>query len=394
MSLTSARLSLGFSCVGHTFSHLFAPIFFVVALTLEDELAMTHGEVVALIVIGNVLYGVAAPLAGWLGDRWSATGMMVLYFVGTGFGMAMTGVSETPFQIASWLAVTGLFASIYHPVGISWLVRHAANRGMALGVNGVFGGIGPGLSFLIAGVLVDLAGWRAAFLVPGVVVLIVGVAFYGLVAKGLIVETKVDRIPDPPASQKDMVRVFLVLVVTMLCGGLIFQAAQPALPKVFSERLGDLTGDGVMGISALVATVFFLSGGMQVVGGRLADRYSLKSVYLLFFFLQTLLLLLVGSLGGMSLVVASVFLISANVGVLPAENVLIARYSPSRWRGLVFGLKFILYFGVGGLGVMLEGIIYDLTGGFFWLFTVLAGLALAGGVAAVLLPSEPAPPIG
>lgn len=36
MSNTSARLSLGFSGVGHTFSHMFAPIFFVAALTLED----------------------------------------------------------------------------------------------------------------------------------------------------------------------------------------------------------------------------------------------------------------------------------------------------------------------------------------------------------------------
>lgn len=44
----ASRLTLGFSCVGHTYAHLFAPTFFVVALTLETELGMTHGEVISL----------------------------------------------------------------------------------------------------------------------------------------------------------------------------------------------------------------------------------------------------------------------------------------------------------------------------------------------------------
>ncbi|MCK5576130.1 MAG: hypothetical protein KAI28_09960, partial [Sphingomonadales bacterium] len=76
----ASRLTLGFSCVGHTYAHLFAPTFFVVALTLETEMGMTHGEVISLIVLGNMLYGLAAPLSGWLGDKWSAAGMMALYY--------------------------------------------------------------------------------------------------------------------------------------------------------------------------------------------------------------------------------------------------------------------------------------------------------------------------
>ena len=91
MSTTNARLSLGFSCIGHTYSHLFGPIFYVAALTLEKDLGLTHGGVVVLIVVGNVLFGLAAPLAGWLSDRWSATGMIGVFFIGTGASMVMTG---------------------------------------------------------------------------------------------------------------------------------------------------------------------------------------------------------------------------------------------------------------------------------------------------------------
>ncbi len=68
--------------------------------------------------------------------------------------------------------------------------------------------------------------------------------------------------------------------------------------------------------------------------------------------------------------------------MLPAENMLIYRYSPSRHRSLVFGLKFVVTFGAGPLSVALVAWIEDFTGGLDMLF---AGLALATVVVACLL---------
>lgn len=384
----SATLALAFSCLGHAYLHLFAPIFFVVVLSLEHEFALSHGEAVALILAGTVLYGVAAPFAGCLGDRWSTTGMVGLFFVGTGAGMVLTGLARTPFEIAAALAFTGLFASIYHPVGIAWLVRNARSWGKALGINGVFGGIGPAVATLSAGVLIEAAGWRAAFIVPGLIVIATAAAFAVLCARRRIVETKTDRRPTAEPSRSDAVRAFVVLSLTMLCSGMIYQATQPALPKLFAERGGDLLEGGVMGVSMLVAAVYLISGSLQIVSGHLADRYPLKLVYVLCFAAQVPALLLVGSAGGGELMLAAMAMVAFNVGALPAENSLVTRYSPSAWRGLAFGLKFILAFGVSGLGVRLEGTLYDGTGGFHLLFTVLASLAAVGFATACLLPSE------
>lgn len=389
----SARLSLCFSSIGHTCSHLFGPIFYVVALALEKDLNLPHGKVIMLIVAGNVLLGVAAPVAGWLGDRWSATGMMSVFFIGAGGAMILTGMASTPLTIGLWLAATGLFASIYHPVGISWLVRHALNRGMALGINGIFGGIGPAVAALSAGFLVDLWGWRAAFLVPGAVLVATGLIFSGLCMRGVIIETKTDRRPEAPASSGDRTRAFLVLAFTMLSTGIIYQATQAGLPKVFSERVSDFAGGGVLGVSALVAMVYFFAGIMQLIGGWLADRFPLKTVYIISYSLQIPFLFFAASLSGTALVVVAMIMVATNVGSLPAENSLVARYAPSRWRGLVFGFKFIVAFGIGALGVVMEGMLYDLTGGFYWLFTVLAVLALLATLVGVLLPNErPASP--
>jgi MFS family permease len=189
-------------------------------------------------------------------------------------------------------------------------------------------------------------------------------------------------------------RAVAVLAVTLLCTGLIYQATQPALPKVFSERLGDIAGGGVLGVSALVALVYLFVGAVQVLAGHLADRYSLKVVYFACFVLQVPFLMLAGGLGGTSLVVVAMIMVSINVASLPAENSLVARYAPSHRRGLAFGLKFVLAFGVGALGVKMEGMLYDFTGGFLWLFVVLGAIATVGVAAAWLLPSErraPAP---
>lgn len=388
MSHASARLSLGFSCLGHFYSHLFAPIFYVVALGLESDFALSHGQVIGLILVGNVLFGVAAPVAGWLGDRWSATGMMGLFFVGTGGSMILTGICSRPEAMAATLALTGLFAAIYHPVGIAWLVRNAERRGAALGINGVFGGLGPAVAALIAGALVETVGWRWAFLVPGALMVATGAVFYGLLARGIMVETKVDRRPEPPPSRGEMVRAFLVLSLTMVCTGLIYQATQPALPKMFSERLEGIVGSGVFGASAAVALIYLMAGAAQVMAGRIADRYPLKRVYVAAFILQAPFLLLAGSLSGGGLLATVMVMVVINVGALPTENGLVARYSPARWRGLAFGLKFILAFGLSGLGVKLEGALYDLTGGFLWLFATLSAIAAVAAAAALLLPNE------
>lgn len=386
----SSRLTLAFSCVGHTYAHLFAPTFFVVALALESELGMTHGEVISLIVLGNMLYGLAAPLSGWLGDKWSAAGMMALYYFGLGTGMVLTGLSTSTFQMVVFLSFTGIFGSIYHPVGFAWLVSQVEKRGRALGINGVFGAIGPSVAALSAGLLTDAFSWRAAFIVPGVLIFATGILFFVLLKKGIVHDRETVPVAAHQASRGEMVRVISVLAVTMLCTGLIYQSTSPALPKVFSERLIDLAGGGMLGIGAMVALVYMTAGSFQIIAGRMCDRYPLKRVYLLAFISQIPFLVLAAQFGGGMLLFAALVMVSANQAALPVENTLVARYAPKDRRALAFGLKFIIAFGFSGIGVWLEGVIYDATGGLHWLFMMLAAVATVGFAISWLLPDDPA----
>ena len=391
MSPRSARLSLVFSCLGHSYMHLFTAFYFVIVLQLEREWGLPYHQVLELWTLGALLVGLGALPAGWLGDRWSAPGMMVVMFLGMGAAAIFCGTTSNPDALLIGLAGIGLFASIYHPVGIAWVVRNAMARGKALGINGVFGNVGVAGAGLVTGGLIDLFGWQAAFIVPGAVSMLTGLALLFYLYNGAISDSKIDRKPEPAPSRSHMLRVFGLLILTMTCMGLIFQAMQTALPKVFSLRLGEFIQGSAFGVGALVATVYTIAGVMQVVGGHLADRYSLKWIYAAGFALQAPMLLLIAQATGLPLLVAAIMAVLCNAGILPAENMLIARYTPSHHRGLAYGVKFVLAFGIAPLAVLLVSHVVEITGEFVWLYLIMAGLSILALSAALLLPVFSAP---
>jgi MFS family permease len=392
MTPVQARTALGFSCVGHSISHIFEPIFYVVALVLPLHFDISYEGALALILGGKLLFGIAAPFAGWLGDRWSATGMMSLYFMGIGASAVWVGLAGSPLEIAIALGFLGLFGSIYHPVGIAWLVRTAVNRGQALGLNGAFGGFGPALGGLSAGLLIDAFGWRSAFLIPGAITLLVGFGFLWMVRKGIIVETRTEARPDPIPDKRDTARVYVIIAMTMLVGGIIYQATQASMPKVFEDRLGGLFGDGASGIGVAVMIVYALAGLFQIVSGHLADRFPLKTVYVAMYVIQVPFLALAAAATGLPLLLVMLMMVSFNTGALPAENSLLAKYTPPSWRSTAYGLKFVLAFGISGLAVPLVAWVRATTGDFSMLFLLLAALASLVVVVGIRLPRErPAP---
>lgn len=385
---SSAAIAQAFSQVGHSYSHIFMLLYPTVVLGLERELQMGYGELLVLMTLGNVLFGVAALPAGWLGDKWSAPGMMVVFFLGTGLSSILTGFMSTPFGLATGLSLIGLFASIYHPVGMAWLVRNAVNRGKALGVNGVFGSLGIAGAATIAGTLTDGLGWRWAFIVPGIICVATGVALWVLVQRGAVADTKADVKPTPAPAKHAMLRAFVVLSITMLCTGLIYQSLSTAMPKIFAERLASYTAGSAAGAGMLVSVVYLCAMGAQLVGGHLADRHSMRGVYILVYFLQAPLLAIAAGLWGLPLypvVLASVLL---NTIAIPVENSLLSHYSPEKWRGTAFGAKFVLALGVSALGVPLVAFIRDSTGDFLIYFLLLAALSLLIVAASLALPAD------
>ena len=149
--------------------HMFAAFYFVIILALEAVWGFSYDELIKLWTLGALLIGLCALPAGWLSDRWSRSMMMVIMFLGMGISSVICGISTGKTSLFIGLSFLGLFCSIYHPVGIAWVVNSSKKKGKVLGINGMFGGIGIGLGAFIAGTLVDYYGWHSAFIIPGII---------------------------------------------------------------------------------------------------------------------------------------------------------------------------------------------------------------------------------
>jgi MFS family permease len=318
--------------------------------------------------------------------------MMVVFFIGIGMASILAGLSDGPVSLLVLLAGIGLFAAVYHPVGIPWLIRNAQHRtGLVLATNGIFGSLGVALAAVVAGGLIDLWGWRVAFMVPGVISIVTGLVMLALMRAGRVADRPLAEAGAGAPSRADRQRVYLILLFTMFASGLVYHSAQTVMPKLFAERLVELVGGSTLGIGLFVGAVYMVSGVAQLLGGILADRLPLKTVYLGAWAPQILLFWFVAGAGGVPLLLAMSMTGALVAGSLPAENMLLARHAPARHHGLAFGMKFVLGFGAAPVAIQLVAWLQAATGGFFWLFAALAMVALAVSAFALFLPGRRAP---
>jgi MFS transporter, FSR family, fosmidomycin resistance protein len=161
-----------------------------------------------------------------------------------------------------------------------------------------------------------------------------------------------------------------------------------ALPKLFELRLTGLTTGGTLGAGGFASLVFAEGMFVPLIGGWLADRYSLKWVYVGSWLLALPALLVSLHLTELPLFASTTVIFSLMSLATPAENALLVRYTPGRWRATAFGAKFVLSLGVSALGLPLVAFVFDRTGDFAWLFVVLAAFAAAIIAAGFFLPRE------
>lgn len=389
MKIASPTVAVGFNNVAHSLNHLLMLLYPTAVLTMVPAFGISYADLIELATPGLVLYGIAALPAGWLGDRWSQPGLVGIGLLGSGVGALIVGFADTTFEVGLGLTLLGLFAAIYHPVGIAWLVATAKNTGKSLGVNGIFGSIGVAAGPLLAGAIAELWGWRAAFVIPGAVTIATGGAFVLALRGGVERGMGDESTAGDTAESAETYRALVVLALSVLCTGFIYSAASVAMPKIFSERLGEW-GSNAMTVGVIVSIVYVTTAFSQVFGGWLADRYQTKWVYVVFQALFAPFAVLVAVSAGAPVVALTLVMLSCNVAGGPAENTLIAKWAPERWRSVVYGCKFVLTLGVSGMLVPPAIAYFDRTDGRMdGLLYVIAACAIGAAViAGLLLPSE------
>ena len=393
--------------IGHFLDHMFTLIFATVAaLALTQEWGATYAELLAYAAPGFFAFGVFALPAGWLADRWSRDGMMVVFFVGIGVASIVTSFANTPFQVGLCLFLVGMFAAIYHPVGLAIVTMKWKNTGMRLAANGVWGNLGVASAALITGYLIDNGGWRMAFVWPGLVSIFIGFVYAWLRWDGIWEEHRTKAVPTvgkmSPAYRRLLLRVSGIVFLTTAVSSIIFQSTTFSLPKMFDERLSGLAatiadrlaqGDVATVIGSLAFVAFAVASMAQLVVGASLDRFGPRKVFMAVAGIQIVFFTVSpGLTDGWALAVALGFMLGA-FGQIPINDFMIGKMASGPARARIYGVRYVVSFSVLAATLPLIALVHA-KWGFDTLFLILAGAAVVIFVAAALLPKQLPTPDG
>jgi MFS family permease len=364
-------------------------LYLTLVLTLTGEWRMSYGDLIALWTVGSMMIGLGAPLAGWLGDRWGEARVMTLLFFGLGAAGILCGFAQGPVGLNISLAVLGAFGALYHPVGNSWVVKHARERGKAIALAGIAGSFGVAAGPVIAGALNDALDWRWAFIIPGAITTAFGAALLALMWTGRVPERDGDahEAPLEVSTARERRNVIGLLALTMTLTLIATTAFMTALPKLV-EDLHIASTNGLIGVGLLVGAIYLTASGAQFVGGHYADRGAARRTYVGAFLLLAMAFAAAGLAGNWLLLPLAIAIMFLFEGIAPIETVFVARFAPASRRGLFFGMRYAISIVGGPAGVWLVAALYDPDARFAWLLYALAAGALVTAILSLALPRD------
>lgn len=385
--MNQSRNVIRYINAAHVIDHMFMLIFPAAVLGMTQAFALDFAALIGLSLGGFIAFGACSLPAGWLGDHWSRRRMMLVFFFGIGASAIFTGLSHSAPMLVLGLTLIGIFAAIYHPVGTAMLVAYAQNRGREIGINGMWGNLGVAFSALITGLLVAHFGWRAAFILPGVVAMVLGVGFALQVREEPVPKRPHTPLKGAGGQRISMALVFGVLALATATGGVVFNATTMTYPKLFQERLHELFASPQT-LGVVVSLAYAFGAVAQLSIGRVLHRVSLKWPFVVLTMCQAPLLFALAYGEGWGVIALGAAFMFVVFGQVTVNDAMVANFVAPQWQSRVFALRYCLSFGASATAIPLISYVEPLQG-LFGLYLILAAIAALTFVAALAFPRTP-----
>ena len=375
--------------LGHAVDHMFLLIFATAVTTIAADFGYANwADLMPYATGAFFMFGLGAVPAGRLGDVWSRRGMMIVFFVGMGVASLLTAAAQNAWHLGISLTLLGVFASIYHPVGIPMLVQHARNPGIVIGINGLAGNLGIAVAALITGLLVKWLGWRAAFAIPGVISIGCGIVFALLCPQETEAPAKRKGGAKVVLTPAMLARAFAVMTAVAVSSSLLFNFTTNGNAQLLSERFVQIIQDPAI-LGLLLAGIYAVASLAQIVVGNLIDRMEFKPLNLALSIPLIPLFMLAANAEGWVLFGLLLGVMILIFGAIPFTDAMIVRYVDDRLRSRVAGMRLAVSAGISSLAVWALGPFVK-TAGFDALFWLMALIATAKAVVLLWLPREDA----
>ena len=376
-----------------SFASLFIYTFGIFLKPLAAEFGWSRAAVSAGFGIAAMTVAVCSPPLGYLLDRISPRRILVPCMAVFGCAFASLALL-TPgiWHLYSACFVMGIVGNgtaqmAYSRAVSSWF---EARRGMALAVVMSGGAIGAMVLPPVAEALIQRVGWRAACVILGGMVLVIGLP----AVAGFIRERPSDLLGIPAGHSASITsngatvrealgsRPFWIVVTVLFLYSVSQNGALTHLVALLTDR----------GVSpARAAAALAAMGGASLVGrfitGWLLDRFFAPRV--------TLGLLTIAAAGTLMLsgahsfatgLFASILIGLGTGGEADVTPYILSRYFGLRSFAMLYGFTWTAYAVAGAIGPVLMGVVFDAVGSYETLLIVLAGSILGAAALMQLMP--------
>lgn len=358
----AARLrSIAFLNLAHGLDHFVLLIYPTVVIGLEVVYGLPYSELIALSSTAFLAFGIFSLPAGWLADRWSRRNMMAAFFFGCGVSLIGVALAPNLTMLSVGMFALGMFAAIYHPVGMAMLIEASGAKGRTLAFNGVCGNLGVSLAAGISAALAYWIGWRAAFFAPALVLIASGAFYVWLTPDdGHHAKTRQSK-PAVPLTPKLAAMLFGLFLIIAISAGLVFNVLTIALPKIVDEGMAK---DAPLVLIGSVATSVLICGALaQLSVGRLVEWVPPHIMFAAITALGFAGNLWAAYATGVWLMIALAVAVAAIYGQVTVNDMILARYTADAWRGRVYAVRYFTLFISAGIAIAMISLLHR-TGGF------------------------------
>ena len=375
--MTSKEKSILFAVSGcHGLIHAYMIVFPTIYKSLGSALKLEFAGVGFVGMASYMAFGFGSLPAGLLADRLGARLLLVICLAGTTVASVLAFMAGSTAGVVVALVFLGLFASMYHPAGLSILSTTVKDTGRAMGIHGMAGTLGVAVAPLIAGRVTQRLSWGYVYLFMAAG----GVALLVVLLSSLKFHV---REPARTAATKKhaglsriLSRNLIVIYMVYALYGLIYRGIMTFFPTYLSQRVAFIGEDvGTLGyVSSAILGVSIIG---PLVGGHLASDTRRIERNLIFVFALLALLSLGFYFGrGPVLILVAAPAVLLIFGFQPLQNTLIAKSSHAMQRGAVYGVNYTVGFGIGAFASGIGGVFGERFG-LQSIFLLMLGLSLA-----------------
>jgi predicted MFS family arabinose efflux permease len=346
-----------------------ASVFFVALLA---EFRADYASTAGIFSLFTILYGVFCFLTGLLLDRYGPRRVVLLGGALLPLAHLCSGAATALWQLYvthGVLTPLGLALAGYVPVSVLVTQRFRRQRGVALGTASA--GVGVGILAVVpmAQFVIDLAGWRAAYIAmagaAALVILPVGAWVLGATpapAPSPATAPTEDQAARGLGAALRSREFWLVGATFMLLNG--------STQLILTHHVAHLVeaGHSKMLVAWIVGLMGLASIPAKIGWGFLSDRRWLEWLYLwggACVIAAIAVLLAVGPTAPVWILAAYGVLMGVGYAVSPALSpILSGRFFSGPSFGIIFGALNTLYQLSGAAGIWLAGYAHDLTGGY------------------------------